>query len=156
MVPNIAYKYKLGVPEGNDLMSKRTVDGFFYGLFMDDDVLKDQSVTAINPRKTYVDDFELCIGQRSTLVPRKGDRSYGVVYSLTHEDLERLYSSPGLQEYYPEAVLATTLEGQSLPALCYNLREKPGRHEENPEYAKKLRAVLRKFNFPSEYIESIL
>ncbi|MGB5708153.1 MAG: hypothetical protein WBM41_15135 [Arenicellales bacterium] len=74
---------------------------------------------------------------------------------VTHEDLERLYSSPGLREYYPEAVLATTLEGQSLPALCYNLREKPGRHEENPEYAGELRAVLGKFNFPSDYIESI-
>ena len=137
-------------------MGKRRVDGFFYGLFMDGDVLKDQSVTAINPRKAYVDDFELCIGRRATLVPSEGARSYGVVYALTHEDLERLYSSPGLREYCPEAVLATTLEGQSLPALCYNLREKPGRHEENPEYAGELRAVLGKFNFPSDYIESIL
>ena len=137
-------------------MDKRKVDGFFYGFFMDGDVLKNQSVTAINPRKAYIDDFELCIGHRSTLVPSEGARSYGVVYALTHEDLERLYSSPGLREYYPEAVLATTLEGQSLPALCYNLREKPGRHEANPEYAEKLRAVLGKFNFPSDYIESIL
>ncbi len=136
-------------------MDKRRIDGFFYGLFMDGDVLKRQSVTALNPRKAYVDDFELCIGRCSTLVPNEGARSYGVVYALTHEDLDRLYSSPGLREYYPEAVIATTLESQSLPALCYNLREKPGRHEANPEYAEKLRAVLGRFNFPSDYIESI-
>jgi hypothetical protein len=136
-------------------MDKRRIDGFFYGLFMDGDVLKGQSVTALNPRKAYVDDFELCIGRRSTLVPNEGARSYGVVYALTHEDLDRLYSSPGLREYYPEAVIATTLESQSLPALCYNLREKPGRHEANPEYAEKLRAVLATFSFPSDYIESI-
>ncbi len=136
-------------------MNKRRIDGFFYGLFMDGDVLNGQSVTSLNPRKAYVDDFELCIGRRSTLVPSEGARSYGVVYALTHEDLDRLYSAPGLREYYPEAVIATTLESQSLPALCYNLREKPGRHEANPEYAEKLRAVLSKFSFPSDYIESI-
>jgi len=136
-------------------MDKRRIDGFFYGLFMDGDVLKGQSVTALNPRKAYVDDFELCIGRRSTLVPNEGARSYGVVYALTHEDIDRLYSSPGLREYYPEAVVATTLESQSLPALCYNLREKPGRHEANPEYAEELRAVLARFSFPSDYIESI-
>ena len=136
-------------------MDKRRIDGFFYGLFMDGDVLKGQSVTALNPRKAYVDDFELCIGRRSTLVPNEGARSYGVVYALTHQDLDRLYSSPGLREYYPEAVVATTLESQSLPALCYNLREKPGRHEANPEYADELRAVLARFSFPSDYIESI-
>ena len=136
-------------------MDERRIDGFFYGLFMDGDVLKGQSVTALNPRKAYVDDFELCIGRRSTLVPNEGARSYGVVYALTHEDLERLYSSPGLREYYPEAVIATTLESQSLPALCYNLREKPGRHEANPEYAEELRAVLARFSFPPDYIESI-
>jgi len=136
-------------------MDKRRIDGFFYGLFMDGDVLKGQSVTALNPRKAYVDDFELCIGRRSTLVPNEGARSYGVVYALTHEDLDRLYSSPGLREYYPEAVIATTLESQNLPALCYNLREKPGRHEANPEYAEELRAVLARFSFPSDYIESI-
>jgi len=136
-------------------MAKRRIDGFFYGLFMDGEVLKGHSVTALNPRKAYVDDFVLCLGRRSTLVPSEGARSYGVVYSLTHEDLDRLYSSPGLREYCPEAVIATTFEGQSLPALCYNLRERPDRHEANPEYAEKLRAVLRRFNFPSDYIDSI-
>ena len=136
-------------------MDKRRVDGFFYGLFMDGDVLKDLSVTALNPRKAYVDDFELCIGRRSTLVPNEGARSYGVVYALTHEDLDRLYSSPGLREYYPEAVIATTLESQSLPALCYNLRERPVRHEANPEYTEELRAVLASLSFPLDYIESI-
>ena len=136
-------------------MDKRRIDGFFYGLFMDGNVLKGQSVTALNPRKAYVDDFELCIGRRSTLVPNEGVRSYGVVYALTHEDLDRLYSSPGLREYYPEAVIATTLESKSLPALCYNLRERPGRDEANPEYAEELRAVLARFSFPSDYLESI-
>lgn len=136
-------------------MGKRRVDGFFYGLFMDGDVLKNQSVTAVNPRKAYVDDFELCIGRRSTLVPSQGERSYGVVYALTHEDLERLYSPPDLQGYSPEAVLATTLEGESLPALCYNLPEKPGHDEANPQYAEELRAVLGRLGFPSGYIESI-
>ncbi len=136
-------------------MSDRRVDGFFYGLFMDVDILKDCLVTATRPRRAYVDGYALRIGRRSTLVPAEGARSYGMVFALTHEDLDRLYSSPGLHDYRPEAVLVTTLDGGTLPALCYNLLEQPVPDETNSDYAEKLRAALGRLNFPSEYIKSI-
>jgi hypothetical protein len=47
------------------------------------------------------------------------------------------------------------MEGESLPALCYNLREAPGPGESNTEYAAHLRAVLGKLEFPSGYIASV-
>jgi len=134
-------------------MSDRRIDAFFYGLFMDLEILREGGVAPINPRRAYVDDFALRIGQRATLVPSAGARAYGMLVALTHAELDRLYAAPGLEQYRPEAVLAQPLEGPSAPALCYNLRGAP--HERNPEYAARLRRALRKLNFPPEYVASV-
>lgn len=136
-------------------MTDRRVDGFFYGLFMDRDLLRESQVLATRPRQAYVDDFALRIGRRATLVPAPGARAYGMVLALTHHELNMLYTAPGLEEYRPEAVLAHSLDGKPIPALCYNLRQAPAADEANPEYAARLRAVLSKLNFPPEYIASI-
>lgn len=136
-------------------MTERRIDAFFYGLFMDVRVLRDADVIPADPRPGYVDGFALRIGQRATLFPAHGARAYGMLIALTHRELERLYAGPGLEHYLSEAVLAHTLEGDPVPALCYNLREVPSPHEHNPEYASRLCGVLRELGFPREYIESI-
>ncbi|SRR6266849_7689635 len=136
-------------------MSNRRIDVFFYGLFMDVDVLRESSVVPINPRRAYVDDFALRIGQRATLLPSSGARAYGMLIALAHQELERLYTAPGLEHYRPEAVLAHPLEGTPVPALCYNLREAPGPHERNPDYATRLQRVLSKLNFPPAYVAGV-
>ena len=96
---------------------ERRVDAFFYGLFMDTDVLRQSGVAPVNPRRAYVEDYALHIGQRATLVPRAGARAYGMVFALTHAELDRLYGAPGLETYRPEGVLAHPLEGAPAPAL---------------------------------------
>ena len=136
-------------------MGARQVDAFFYGLFMDIDVLNDSGAKPSNVRRAYVADFALRIGQRATLIPSIGERAYGMLIALTHEELARLYSAPGLEDYHPEAVLAQPFEGTAVPALCYNLREGPELHERNPGYAARLQDLLRKLRFPAEYIASI-
>jgi len=137
-------------------MPERHVDCFFYGLFMDRDILRDSGVVAENPRLAYVDEHALVIGNRATLVPRRNARTYGMVFALFHSGIERLYSAPGLEQYRPEAVVAHSLEGDAIPALCYNLLEVPGDDEVNIQYAAKLQTVLRNLGFPPEYIDSIL
>jgi hypothetical protein len=136
-------------------MSDRRIDTFFYGLFMDNDILRESKLIPVNTRRAYVDDFALRIGQRATLLPSVGGRAYGMLVALTHSELDQLYSAPGLDQYRPEAVLAQALEGEASPALCYNLREAPRPHERNPEYAARLRGILSKLDFPPEYVASI-
>ncbi len=136
-------------------MTDRHIDAFFYGLFMDNDILRESQVVAVNPRRAYVDGYVLCIGRRATLVPTPGTRVYGMVFAMTHDELEKLYTAPGLEQYRPEAILAHSMEGETLPALCYNLREAPGPDEANAEYAARLRAALSKLEFPPEYVASI-
>ena len=136
-------------------MSDRRIDAFFYGLFMDIDILRESKVTPVNLRRAYVDDFALRIGQRATLLPSAGARAYGMLVALTHAELQRLYTAPGLDHYRPEAVLAQSLEGQPAPALCYNLHEAPRPDARNPEYAARLQRILRKLEFPAEYVASV-
>src|SRR5262245_36336823 len=111
---------------------------------MDLDVLGEAGVVPANPRRAYVDGFALRIGRRATLLPVPGARAYGMLFALTHADLDRLYTAPGLEQYRPEAVLALPLEGLATPALCYNLREPPRPGERNPDYAARLQRALRK------------
>ena len=136
-------------------METRRIDGFFYGLFMDAQVLHEAGTKPSNFRRAYVADFALRIGRRATLVPSPGARAYGMLISLTHAELDRLYSAPGLEAYRPEAVIAHPSDGEATPALCYNLVEAPEPHERNPEYAKRLKSVLESLGFPADYVESV-
>ena len=84
-------------------MTDRRIDGFFYGLYMDLEILRQAGVAPGNGRRAYVENFALRIGQRATLLPSAGARAYGMLYGVTHADLDRLYTAPGLEHYRPEA-----------------------------------------------------
>jgi hypothetical protein len=133
----------------------RTIDVFFYGLFMSEDLLRSKGITSPNLRLASLSGFQLRIGERATLVPDKSGRAFGVIASLTHAELETLYSEPGLQAYKPEAVLVHPSQGETLPALCFNLPEPPSPEERNAEYASRLRSLAAQLGFPEEYIRSI-
>lgn len=102
-----------------------------------------------------MDGFALRIGNRATLVPSARARAYGMLIALTHPELERLYGAPGLDQYRAEAVLACSIDGGTVPALCYNLLVEPRADERNPDYAIRLQQALRGLEFPAEYIDSI-
>ncbi|HEU0199350.1 MAG TPA: gamma-glutamylcyclotransferase family protein [Burkholderiaceae bacterium] len=137
----------------SDTTPPRTIDVFFYGLYMDEAVLAAKGVKAREPRPAMVEGFGLLIGQRATLVPRDGACAYGMVFALTHEEIEALYGE--LPAYRPEAVSARLLAGRAVPALCMNLSDPPAATERNPEYAAKLRAVLERLAFPTDYVSAV-
>lgn len=131
------------------------IDVFFYGLFLDEGILKAYGIDALNQRKAKVEDYSLLISDRATLSACTGSVAYGMVYSISHADIEKLYSGPGLEAYKPEALLVGLENGEKLPALCFNLIDNPISGEENIEYAGKLRQVLGRNGFPQHYIDSI-
>ena len=134
----------------------RRIDVFFYGLFMDEDLLRAKGVMPIDISPAFVLGFQLRIGNRATLVPTQSGRVFGRIASLSHEELEQLYSEPGLQAYRPEAVLAQLLNGETRPALCFNLVDPPSPQERNPEYASELRSLAQRLDFPADYVASIV
>ena len=70
----------------------RRIDVFFYGLFMDDALLREKGVNPLNRRMASVENFCLVIGERATLVPCPGQRVHGVLFSLTHAEVDALYA----------------------------------------------------------------
>ena len=136
-------------------MPHRRADVFFYGLFMDEELLRGKGFKPQAIEVGSVQGMSLRIGQRATLVRDPTARVYGVLMSLTMDELERLYSEPGVQAYRPQAVLVHPASGGVIGALCYNLPELPSAGESNPEYATQLRAVARRAGLPEDYVESI-
>jgi hypothetical protein len=131
------------------------IDVFFYGLYMDEAVLRSAGVTPRSPRKACAHGFALRIGKRATLVRVRDSVAWGVVYALTPEELAKLYGAPGLEAYQPEDIEVTLENRAIIPARVYNLPAPPAGDERNPEYVEKLKAALRRLDMPAEYIESI-
>lgn len=136
-------------------MTSRRADVFFYGLFMDADLLRSQGVLPEGGELASVPGFALHIGQRATLVPRVGARVHGLVFSLTLSELKRLYADPNVRAYVPQAVLAELAGGGVIAALCYNLPQPPAATERNPEYLAQLRALGQRVGLPAECLSSL-
>ena len=135
--------------------SVRQVDVFFYGLCMDKDLLLEKGCTPTKERIASVQAYALRIGQRATLVPSADHVVYGVVMSLSHHDIDILYSDESVSMYRPEAIIARPSSGMFVPALCFNLPLPPSPDEHNTEYATKLRALTHQLGFPRDYVTSI-
>ena len=136
-------------------MSKRRITVFFYGLFMDADLLRSKEAQPTNIRPGSITGFALRIGARATLVPASGGRAHGVLMDLAHDEIDRLYSEPSVQMYRPEPVMAEEVDGSPVAALCYNLIEPPKPEERNEAYAARLRDLAVRLKLPSDYIATI-
>jgi hypothetical protein len=136
-------------------MQTRYIDVFFYGLFMDVEVLRANGFHPINERQACVPGMAILIGQRATLIPDAAKCVYGFVIGLSHSEVERLYAEPSVAAYRPEAVLAHLPDQTGIPALCFNLPLADTAIEANPEYAEKLRAVADRLGLPKDYVMSI-
>ena len=128
---------------------------FFYGLYMDPDVLRANGVEPGVARRAHVDGFALRIGKRATLVPCASGCVHGMVYTLASGELRALYSMADLEAYQPEGVLAWIDDEAPRPALCFRLAQAPAAHERNDDYARQLQAVLERLGFPRDYVESM-
>lgn len=136
-------------------MSERRINVFFYGLFMDIEVLRAKGLHPSEERSVSLPGFALRIGERATLVPDANGRVYGMNVQLTHAEVDQLYSDPSVSAYRPEAVLTRLVDGSAIPALCFNLVRPPDAGERNPQYATKLRELARRLRLPTNYVASI-
>jgi hypothetical protein len=133
----------------------RRIDVFFYGLFMDDALLREKGMNPGNRRMAFIENFCLVVGARATLVPCQGRTVHGVIFSLTHSEVEALYSEVSVSVYRPEAVSAQLTDGSVIPSLCFNLPEPPSLAERNPLYVSKLRELADRIGLPPSYVSSI-
>src|SRR3954453_3407633 len=115
-------------------MGQRRADVFFYGLFMDQDLLRAKGVQPERVERASLSGMSLRIGERAALVPAPGEEVHGIIMSLTVAELERLYSEPSVAMYRSQAVLVCPESGGVTAALCYNLPDPPVAEVRNPDY----------------------
>lgn len=127
---------------------------FFYGLFMDADLLKGKSFHPAGGTVAFAKGYGLRIGEKSTLVPSASETVYGIVMSLAEEEIEKLYSEPGVSQYRPEYIEVTEQNGKTYKALCYIL-PKSKLSGSNEEYAASLVVAAEKMGLPATYINQI-
>ncbi|MEP5612046.1 MAG: gamma-glutamylcyclotransferase family protein [Cyclobacteriaceae bacterium] len=127
---------------------------FFYGLFMDGDILLKNGITPSNPRKGYLHNYALKIGNRASLIPCKDDKAYGIVMTVDNDAIHSLYAEASVADYIPEKVSIVTDSSDSITATCYNLPAE-SLTGTNASYAMSLYALAKKEGFPDDYLEKI-
>lgn len=127
---------------------------FFYGLFMDPDVLRQAGVEGDNPRTARVQGKALRIGERATLVNDPEGEVHGIVMTLSEPDLEKLYREESVAAYRPKPVTAHLADGGSVAASVYVLPEPDGAPAK-ADYVHKLQAVAAKMGLPAHYIRRL-
>ena len=128
---------------------------FFYGLFMDREVLIKNDIYPSNPKTGYLDNYTLKIGNRASLIPCENEKAYGIVLEVNEEELTKLYAEHGVKDYVPEYVEIVTESNKKINALCYNLPINllTGSNE---SYAKSLYKLAKQLSFPEEYLKKII
>ena len=135
-----------------DNSETRLIEVFFYGLYMDGEILKSKNVIPRNPRKGKVKNYILRIGKMATLLREEGGTAHGMLYSLTHSEIHSLYQGAGLDCYSSEAITVTTDANEDVVALTCNLIIPPNKSESNAEYSVKLIACLASIGLPTPVV----
>lgn len=99
-------------------MTERQVSVFFYGSFINLDVLKQAGLELDGFRVAQLHAWDIHIGPLATLMPKANAVVYGTVVECTHAELDRLYSQDWVGGYLPEAVVVE-VDRAFLPALTY-------------------------------------
>ena len=127
---------------------------FFYGLFMDVTILLKNGIKPSNPRRGYLNDYALKIGNRASLIPCKNEKSYGIVMTIDNDAIHNLYAEASVADYIPEEVNIITNTNDSITATCYNLPSE-SLTGTNELYTISLYKLAKQEGFPDDYLEKI-
>ena len=137
-------------------MQIRRVWTFFYGSYMNFQVLNEVSLVPENWEVGRLAGFDIRIAPRANLVPAEGSVVYGILATATHEELDPLYSHARQvlgEVYLPEAVLVETLDGRWRAALLHQPLH--GGPSSGARVCGANRAAARENGFPDWYVERL-
>ena len=135
-------------------MSQPLVWAFFYGSFINFEVLKQSGFVPERFEVARLNGFEIRIQPLATVIHSNQHCVYGIVVPATHEDLRRIYSQDWVGAYLPEEVLVQTLDGKWRPAFCYIAPATEVKPATN-EYIDRMVGPAKKYGFPDWYIARI-
>jgi cation transport regulator ChaC len=130
---------------------------FFYGSYINFDVLKEVGLVPGEWEVARLPGFDIRIAPRANLIRSERDTVWGINATATHAELERLYAhAKGVlgETYLPEAAVTSTKDGRLRPVMTYICPEMVVRPAE-AAYVDRIAAPARKFGFPRWYVERI-
>jgi hypothetical protein len=130
---------------------------FFYGSYMNLNVLKEVDYIPDRWEVAKLNGFDIRIQPRANLVRSEQHCVYGIVATATHQELGRLYAHAKDvlgETYLPEAVLVETRDGKWKPALCYIASAMEPRPAAN-DYIDRIAGPAKEYGFPEWYIRRI-
>jgi hypothetical protein len=135
-------------------MNEHLEDAFFYGLYMDVELLRSLGTKPQEPTVARLPDHRLDLRGSVKALPERGKSVWGVISKLSRTELESLYSGAATSSYRPVDLVAITLAGVEVPVRCYNQPVDPAA-ELNITYLEKLLGVCRKLGFPADYLAEL-
>ena len=138
-------------------MSEKRVQVFFYGLYMDFDVLRRFGDIPEVWEVAKLRGYDFRVASWGYLARSDRDSVYGTLVGVTHEELEQLYGPSNTfltSRYVPEPVLVETADGKWAAALCYVSTSAP-EGPVNADYVDKMVALSEKLGFPQWYTERL-
>lgn len=139
-------------------MSKLKVDVFFYGSYINFDVLAEVDIFERPYQIAWLPNHKLVISPLANLIKDNTSTAFGIVTKLAHDELERLYVEHAQGKlggtYLPEAVLVYTAENLLMPALTYISHDMASGQAAN-DYIQRILRPAQKYQFPESYLRHI-
>ena len=130
------------------------VDIFFYGLFMDWNMLRQKGLKPQIPRLAKLEGYAIKIGERATIVPSKDSNVWGFVIGLTKPELDTLYSDQSVSAYHPATIEIMLEDDRVASAQCYILPD-DDMSETNRTYASSLARLAARLKLPKDYVSRL-
>ena len=130
-----------------------SVWGFFYGGLINPAVMERVGMAPSRREVATLSGFDLRIAPYVDLVRSPGQTVFGLLMEVTQGELQRTYAQLKAS-YFPEAVLAQTLDGRLRPALCYLAAAMPPGQAE-AAHVEALAAPAEQLGFPDWYLAKI-
>lgn len=127
------------------------VEAFFYGLYMDPELIKSLGFEPQSVEKAVIDSYALDLQGSAKIVPEEGSIVWGNIIKLSKNDLAAMYSFDTTKDYSPEMVQVKDSNGNYKMVSCYNLSVSDA-EAFNSEYRDKLVNLLKQLDFPDDYI----
>ena len=129
---------------------------FFYGLFMDSKLLREQGYHPSGHQISKLEKYKLRLGERATLVMDQTEEVWGTVMSLPETELKSLYSAPSVADYRPIHIKCITEDSEEIAADVYILpKDYKLKPPKDAGYARQLYSICQKLSLPAYYLQNI-
>src|SRR5260370_23222293 len=124
---------------------------FFYGSFMDLELLRTLGGVAKTFEAAELKDWRITFSPMATLVRSEGDSVYGTIAELSRDEARMLSSKGDLKRYYPVDITVSTKGKERVPVECY-ISKSGTRQKPSVEYLQRVIQAAKNLGFPPAYL----